>query len=508
MNRFRTFHPRIFLITALAAFAAGCGDTGGDSNLAEGGIRGTGSSVGPVSGFGSVFVNGTRFEFDGNVVSNDSISSESDLELGMILRIDGQWRDSGEGEADTVEYDDTLRGPLSVRTPWDAASGTAVVNILGQEVLVEQRTVLDGLTTVDLENSSFSGFVRMSGWRLADGSFRASYIGVASEAGFAPGETVELEGVIRAQVGVSERFEVGGMEVRYDGTTRVEGLEREQLVTSRAVEVEGVLVTGGATDYLDARVIRPDDKRRFEGDKQGDIEFSGPVTLGYVPSTGQLKVNGITVSVTSETELDDDLRVSELVGGVLVQVEGTYDNNGNVIASEIELRDGEAEVEGAVDQGSLDPQQRQLRVGGVLVQVTAGTIITRDDEDSTNRPGFDDLGQTGISVEVTGIERGDAGSRYLEALKIEIDEGADEGYELVGRLENVVRQSWITVLGVRLDISGNDVFDNGLTLAGLEQDLDNPEIPAPLLEVEYRASDSSSDYYIAEEIELEDEDDD
>ena len=231
------------------------------------------------------------------------------------------------------------------------------------------------------------------------------------------------------------------------------------------------------------------------------------MTLGYVSSTGQLKVNGITVSVTSETELDDDLRVSELVGGVLVQVEGTYDNNGNVIASEIELRDGEAEVEGAVDQGSLDPQQRQIRVGGVLVQVTAGTIITRDDEDSTNRPGFDDLGQTGISVEVTGIERGDAGSRYLEALKIEIDEGADEGYELVGRLENI-GQSWITVLGVRLGISSNDVFDDGVTLADLEQALDNPEIPAPLLEVEYRASDSSSDYYIAEEIEREDEDDD
>jgi hypothetical protein len=52
------------------------------------------------------------------------------------------------------------------------------------------------------------------------------------------------------------------------------------------------------------------------------------------------------------------------------------------------------------------------------------------------------------------------------------------------------------------------VFDNSLTLADLRAQLEDPENPAPLLEVEYRASETSSDYYIAQEIELEEEDDD
>ncbi|MAP31094.1 MAG: hypothetical protein CMG81_00840, partial [Marinobacter sp.] len=98
---------------AFGIFSACGGGGGGGIGIADGGIRGTGSSVGPVSGFGSVFVNGVKFETDGEVISNDGIEREDQLEEGMILRIDGDWRDDGSGDADTVEYDDTFRGPVS-----------------------------------------------------------------------------------------------------------------------------------------------------------------------------------------------------------------------------------------------------------------------------------------------------------------------------------------------------------------------------------------------------------
>ena len=57
-----------------------CGGAGGGLDVADGGIRGTGSSVGPVSGFGSVFVNGVEFSTDDipnrEVESNDGITAE------------------------------------------------------------------------------------------------------------------------------------------------------------------------------------------------------------------------------------------------------------------------------------------------------------------------------------------------------------------------------------------------------------------------------------------------
>src|SRR5690606_26449430 len=155
MTRFLMNYSKSLLVFALAVATSGCGDTGGDSALADGGIRGTGSSVGPVSGFGSVFVNGTRFEFDGTVVSNDGITSEEQLELGMILRIDGQWQGNGEGAAETVEYDDTLRGPMMVESPWDLATKTAGVSILGRQVRIDSQTVLKGVSTDTLTDGTF-----------------------------------------------------------------------------------------------------------------------------------------------------------------------------------------------------------------------------------------------------------------------------------------------------------------------------------------------------------------
>ena len=63
----------IAVLTAAALFLAACGGSGSDSEPAPtpdpddgtGGITGTGVAVGPITGFGSVIVNGVRYETDG-----------------------------------------------------------------------------------------------------------------------------------------------------------------------------------------------------------------------------------------------------------------------------------------------------------------------------------------------------------------------------------------------------------------------------------------------------------
>ena len=74
MFRAVTLHRMLKLAAApiaLGVLSACGGGGGGGVGVADGGIRGTGSSVGPVSGFGSVFVNGVKFETDGRVSSDD-----------------------------------------------------------------------------------------------------------------------------------------------------------------------------------------------------------------------------------------------------------------------------------------------------------------------------------------------------------------------------------------------------------------------------------------------------
>lgn len=495
----RPFHNRVLRLTAgtvaLGVLAA-CGGGGGGSNVdvADGGIRGTGSSVGPVSGFGSVFVNGVEFSTDQVVVGDDGISRESQLNVGMILRVDGQWRTNGRGDAETVEYDDTLRGPMTVGSVWDPVTRTASIRILGQTVRIDSQTVLSGTVVEDLQ--SFDGaFVRMSGWRLPSGEFRASFLGLRSQANtdiFDERDKVELEGVID-QI-TSEELFIGTQRVNYSGAI-FDGLEADDLGVGAAVEVEGYLVG----EVLMADEVRPDDLRRYGASEEEDIEFVGPVSAAYSETNGTVSVNGILVRITQDTEFDGINGPNDLLEGLLVQVEGDFEADGSVTAEEIELREADSAVQGGPAQ-EVDIAQRQFKLGGVLVQITPLTIITDDDDD--RRLSLTDLaGQ--VELEIEGIERaGDNGSTYLEALKIERENDDPEGtFELVGRISEMVNDR-IRVLDVDLFVSGNTEFDE---ISQLELQALVDQGLRPRVEVEYAFIGTQ---FVIEEIELEENDDD
>lgn len=469
-----------------------CGGAGGGGlDVADGGIRGTGSSVGPVSGFGSVFVNGVEFSTDRTVAGDDGISQESRLVVGMILRVDGEWRDTGLGDADAVEYDDTLRGTMQVLTPWDPITKTATVQILGQTVRIDSQTVVKGKLVENLANGDF---VRMSGWRLPNGEFRASYIGLRTQSNsddFDEFNEVELEGVISNLTGTE--FQIGPQLVNYTAAT-FDGLTQADLADGVSVEVEGSLSAG----TFMAQEIRPDDSRRYLPGTEDDIEFVGPVSVAFDPSIQSFTANGITVLVNSGTQFDGLAGPTDLVAGILVQVEGVFEADGSVTAEEIELREAESEIKGGPAE-QFDYSKQQLSLGGVLVQITPLTIITDEDD---IRLSLVDL-ESNNELEIGGIERiGDGGQVFLEALKIELENEVPEGkFELVGRIAEMVNDR-IQVLGVDLYIVPDTDFDR-ISRSQLQEQFDDGE--RPLVEVEYEFIGTR---YVIDEIELEEGDDD
>ena len=491
----RQLRNRVFgLAAGTVAFGAisACGGAGGGGlDVADGGIRGTGSSVGPVSGFGSVFVNGVEFSTDRAVVGDDGINQESRLVVGMILRVDGEWRDTGLGDADTVEYDDTLRGTMQVLSPWDVVSKTAAVQILGQTVRIDSQTVVKGTL---VENLADGDFVRMSGWRLPNGEFRASYIGLRTDQNrdvFDDQDKVELEGVID-ELSDSE-LRIGSQLVDYSGAAP-DGLDLSNLAVDLAVEVEGYMVDS----VLMADEIRPDDSRRYNPGTEDDIEFVGPISNAYNPANGVVAVNGISVQVTNETEFDGLSGPNDLVQGLLIQVEGDFESDGSVTADEIALREADSEFKGGPAQ-EVDLSAGQFRVGGIFVQVTPLTIITDDDE---SRLSLNDLALP-RKLEIEGIERvDDDGKIFLEALKIEREDDSPDGeFELTGRISEMVNDR-IQVLGVDLFIVQDTEFDD-ISRTALQGLVDNGQ--RPKVEVEYEFIGTR---YEIDEIELEEDDDD
>ncbi len=277
----RQLRNRVFKLAAgTVAFGviSACGGAGGGGlDVADGGIRGTGSSVGPVSGFGSVFVNGVEFNTDDipnrEVESNDGITAESLLSEGMILRVEGEWRDDGTGTAEKLSYDDTLRGPVGQVTADSSGAGEFVtLSVMGQSVRVDRQTVVRGTTYAALlGGSQITGHVRVSAWRQANGSYRAGYIEVIN-----PDLTdIELEGTLSAVDVSQNQFTIGTITVQYDenSVSFGSGLTEADLVNGAVLEVEGEL--NGTT--LFAATIDRDDARRFSRNSADDIEFTAVI---------------------------------------------------------------------------------------------------------------------------------------------------------------------------------------------------------------------------------------
>ncbi|MFO7993587.1 MAG: DUF5666 domain-containing protein [Marinobacter sp.] len=485
---------------ALGILAACGGGSGGDIGIADGGIRGTGSSVGPVSGFGSVIVNGVRFnteDLNGRVQSDDGIRMESELDEGMILRVDGEWQDDGQGTADRVEYDDTLRGEVTVTQPWNLETKSARLDIYGLVVHIDNQTVVKGKKVTGLADGDFA---RVSAWRLPNGEFRASLLRVrpaSSVDTFDQENEIELEGKVRKFKEDLQTFEIGNVTVRVDpDSTGFDGIDISSFEDEPYVEVEGSF----NGDVFWAGEIAEDDLRRYRRGDDDDIEFAGPVSSTIDPDTRIFEINGLFVRVTDDTEFDDGLTEDDLVPDLLIQIEGEFLDDGTIEAEEIELRDGESEVKGRISANEVFPDTQTFRIGGVLVQVTSQTTIIGDDD---VRLEFAELG--GLEeVEVNGIERVTAGGDVvLEAFKVEIDEDtADEDFELVGRLGGIQGNA-LEVLGLRIEtITGTTDFD-GTTFDNLVKRVDEGE--RPLIEVEYR---STSGGFRAEKVELEENDED
>ncbi|MBZ0334642.1 DUF5666 domain-containing protein [Marinobacter sp. AL4B] len=421
---------------ALGILAA-CGGSGGGTSIADGGIRGTGSSVGPVSGFGSVFVNGVKFETRGivnqRVQSNDDITTEGDLEKGMILRVEGEWSSDGSGTANALSYDDTFRGPVTDLVLLDESTGEpGSFRVLGQTISYDRRTVL----RVDNDQLTEGMEVRVSAWRTGDG-YRASYIGsVTTETDF----PLELEGRIDEvkldAFRMGDQWVRGGQNVSYPGELTI-----NDIVEGALVEVEGRFLSPGGD--VTAAEIRFSDDRRFLGEEGGDIELTGPVQFLNVADSS-FALNGVPVVYDDETEFDDVAR-SRIADGLLVQVEGEI-RSGRLYAEEIELFEGNAEVEAEVLTPFEGASENELNVGGVRVLISNKTLIDQDDDAQTSVYDAEFL-------EVEGNELEDEnGKIYLEALNIEIESDDTGEYELTGRLpaKTYPLVGELTVLGVSM----------------------------------------------------------
>lgn len=335
-----------------------CGTT---TDYAGGGIGGTGISVGKITAFGSVWVNGVEYSTTGAVIAVDGSESVSDgsldydrslLDEGRIVAVHWEKDANGNPVAKRIEFKDNLEGAV---TDIDTANQT--IDVLGQTVKVDGATVFEvaddnkivGDINAILSAISLGNIIEVSGFVVdVNGTIHATYLELKS-LDFTPGDTeVEIKGVITNLDTPSGTFTIGNLTVDYNSATE---LPSSGLSNDMYVEVKGTLDESGLA--LRATKIEIEDDI-FENVGGKRVEIEGIVTA-IVDVNGQFEVNRKAVRIITGTTLfEDGATEADIILGAEIEVEGAVDEDGVLVAEKIDIESGDHGSDGSGDDSTDD----------------------------------------------------------------------------------------------------------------------------------------------------------
>ncbi len=383
------------LILSITLVLFSCG--GGGSQVAEGGISGTGITMGRITNFGSVFVNGVEFNTDNATFLRDNQTAsggQNDFHVGEFVVVNGTVDASGiTGTAFDVIFNDLLEGAVTqVSTP----QGTSI-KVLGQVVDTDLLTVFQGFSR--LTDLQLGNIVEVSGTRNSSGLITATSISL-KQTQFIPNQSEnELKGIITPPV-TSQTFNIGGLTVDYSNAT---GVPAQGLSSGQFVEVKSnTNVTGNNILFADSIKLE-NEFLSLQGVTQAEIE--GQVTSFQSPT--QFSVNGIPVTTTPQTQYKNG-SANNLALNVFLEVEGGVDAAGVLTASkvafEFENSVGGGELEGSV--ASINLAANELVVNGQIILLDTSTLMVDDSNLKVSPLTINDLG-IGDTVDVEGVTQPD-----------------------------------------------------------------------------------------------------
>ena len=428
--------------------ASGCGGGGGsDSVTSSAGGTGSDASVvsrGIITGFGSVYVNGVRYHTDvTRFTIDDDKGDESDLKVGMIVTVMGSSHGDGEGSADSIVYDNELKGPVSLITPDPSGDVTrTTLTILGQAVLVTADTTIDDDGGLTFDSIALNDVLEVSGY-VTETGFTATHIEKQDN-----DLEIEIKGHIKNLTANS--FTIGGFAISYDGTTKLDDIEA--LADGLFVEVEGQLDGAGTT--LIAGEIEGEEEG-FEDDTD-EAEIKGVISA-YNAADDTFMLQGQKVDA-SGAELEPTSLV--LADGVTVEAEG-YVSNGVLIADEVEQKGRKVKIQANLSAVGKPAGTVSFNFNAtdVVVRVNVGTEI--EDDNTGNDLLLAEL-SVGDFVELEGFEEIPGVINAVEIKRV----GPDE-ISIVAPLEDFdgIAMS-VKLLGIEFDLTAasfEDGNDNSLS---------------------------------------------
>lgn len=444
MTMWNVLHRGLLIGAILLLDSCGGGSTG---SLAEGGIGGTGISSGPITGFGSIYVNGIEYDTrDAEVIVEGSSAGTGDaavlnyLAVGQVVTVESSIPEGTQATATRVYFDDNVEGPIQSITLIDA--DTRELTVLGQTVVATTDTRFENAT---LSGLTVDNLVEVSGLVRDNGVIQATFIVKKSDL-FSDGSGVEVKGVIGNLDATAKTFTISAVTVSYAGADLSE-LEAPLAVGS-IVEVKGIYSAGM---LLASRIETGDSLYLTTSTTWLEIEGY----IGSVVSVDEFVLNNVRVRTTPNTRFEAGTSAG-LVAGARVEVEGTY-SGGILTATEIELRD-DVVLQAKVASVTAD----SLTLAGIAGLSISADALTEVDGAA------DSFAEIVPSRFVKVLGKWSPVANSVIASKIEVENPSSTiEIKIRGAVSNA-GSPFITLLGATIDTTGaslRDVTGNSLSAA-------------------------------------------
>jgi hypothetical protein len=314
--------------------------------------------VGPITGFGSVVVNGIRLDDSAATFTmDDAVMTRDRLRIGMTVQVRARIRSDGTAVADSIQYNDCMEGPI---TAMNRVQNT--VEVMGQTVHVDDGTVFDGVTQRDMNAFAIGDLVEVS--CLPDPARnRVQATRMERLRSFANGvDTVEVKGQVANLNLAAGTCTIGALTVNFSGVAAAQ--RPAGLANGMTVEASGKQFANG---LLTADRLR--DRDRIHWPDGTAVEVEGYVT-DFV-SISNFKVDTRVVNAASAVIRNGT--AADVANGVRVEAEGPI-VNGVLVATRLAIkRPTNVRVEAGLQ--SKDATASTVTLLGQPFRLTAETVL-------------------------------------------------------------------------------------------------------------------------------------
>ncbi len=359
-TQFNLFDWALWLAAGLlAAVLASCGG-GGVAGVGSGGtgtVVADAVTVGTITGFGSVIVNGERYDDSAASISDeDGAKNRSDLKLGMVVRVQSSVNGSGSATANSIAFGSELLGPVSA-VGVGTGSGSTSFTIIGQQVLTDASTVFDSSLAQGAASIQTGQLLEVHGFlNPANNTLQATLVERKSATSL-----YKLSGLVQQLQAASKTFQIGNEVISFANVAAVD------LPTGLA---NGLLVKLRLTPQAPSAGVPWQLTRAREGKtSNADVdkfELEGLIT--ELTSSSQFRLGTQLVDARNASFPSG---ASTLALGSRVEVKGAL-QNGVLVATQVKTNkpsDKRIDLLGLVS--NVNPSAKTFSVSGVTVSYSA-----------------------------------------------------------------------------------------------------------------------------------------